>query len=302
MINIEKNKTIKEHFVPQFYLKNFYHENEAFWVYDKYANKIFESNSYGVCFENYLYETKGSGKLSDGKHILPNLIEKKLADVDAKNSIFINNIIKRLSIQISPNALILKSSEVEQLLDFIDNLFIRHPDCMNSFLTEENYKKVLSNNPDVVDNIDELFEILGFGDSEAFKKVSVKNMYFDSNGKGVSYKKYFKLMDYFFLKASEGVLFTADYPIRMDLNYDNQTFNSIYLPISNEYAIVLVSQRSFNRNRLITIDKATIDKLNKYVLFDSFNKKIITSNKEQIESILKSVKVQYTVLEKPKGN
>ena len=291
-ILLDKEKTTRQHFVPVFYLKNFYHNNQAFWVYEKNSGKIYESNANGICYKNNLYETEDSGILSDGKYILTNLIENQLSDVDGKNATFIKGIITRLSSQNSTNALILNASEVRETYEFINNLIVRHPIAMSNFLTDEKYKLAYENNKNT-NLIKDLFEMLGFGDPESFMKVSFKNTYFDSKGKGVSYINYFETMHHVFLKATNASFITSDFPVRMDLNYENRTFNSIYLPLSSDYAVCLGSKRSSNRNRIVSLNKEMVNNLNKYVLIDGFNTKVVSNSKEQLEDLIKSVNIEH---------
>ena len=48
----------KEHFVPQFYLKNFANTNGFLDIYDCNTSKFKEIQPNNICYENYLYETK----------------------------------------------------------------------------------------------------------------------------------------------------------------------------------------------------------------------------------------------------
>ena len=80
---LDKNmelKTIKQHYVPQFYLNNFINENQKLNVYDRKKKCFFEASPKEICFENYLHETlweDANPRL--GKYILPNQIEKSLS-------------------------------------------------------------------------------------------------------------------------------------------------------------------------------------------------------------------------------
>lgn len=50
------SKVKREHYVPQFYLKNFSHNEKNLWVYDKVLNKSFPSNIHGIASKRYFYD------------------------------------------------------------------------------------------------------------------------------------------------------------------------------------------------------------------------------------------------------
>lgn len=88
--------TKKQHFVPQFYLKNFI-TNKNLFVFDRQKNSSFECSPKDICYKNYLYESewqKFNPKL--GKFISPNEIEKNFSseereyNIIPKSSIFNN--------------------------------------------------------------------------------------------------------------------------------------------------------------------------------------------------------------------
>ena len=58
---LDKNmelKTIKQHYVPQFYLRNFEDKRHKLYVYNRQKDKFIESRTKDICREKCLYETQ----------------------------------------------------------------------------------------------------------------------------------------------------------------------------------------------------------------------------------------------------
>ena len=55
--------TKKQHYVPQFYLKNFSDESLQLYVLNKNIKKIYKSSVRDICSRNNLYEIKWQKKM-----------------------------------------------------------------------------------------------------------------------------------------------------------------------------------------------------------------------------------------------
>ncbi len=75
-IGLQIQNTVKEHYVPQFYLKNFADDNGLLHIYDFKKKKIFTQSAKNICYENNLYETKWENSNPKfGEFVLQNHIE-----------------------------------------------------------------------------------------------------------------------------------------------------------------------------------------------------------------------------------
>ena len=73
----------RQHYVPQFYLKNFVRENNKFTVLNIKSGKIIEEVPYKKqCYENYYYGNDG-------------MWEEKLGEIERKTSLIINRILNQ---------------------------------------------------------------------------------------------------------------------------------------------------------------------------------------------------------------
>lgn len=285
---VEKTKTKKQHFVPQFYLKNFCNAQNKLCVYDKKDKKYFYSTSKDICYKNYLYEYDADDSLmSNGKHILPNDIENIYAKEEGNYSAFLKVLLKRLNAQINPNAIILNSSEISVLYDFINNLMIRHPNMMDRFLTDKDYSHFCNviEESGTANVLKEIFDGMKLGSPEGFKRSVFKKIYLDSkgsNGKGVTFVPYLNEMSFVFLKSETEGFITSDYPIRMAIYEDDDCFDSLYFPLSPKYAINFFNCKTADRNRIRVIDSEMTNKLNVWMLVDEENRLIISNDRTSI--------------------
>lgn len=291
---VKANKTIKQHYVPQFYLKKFCNSNSKLYVYDKEKQNYFKATPKDICFEKNLYEyEENNSLLGGGKPILTNDIENIYADEEGKYSALLDTIINRMDKQINPNALILKSNELDLLRSFVNNLLVRNPVSMKLFLTDEYYEnfiKILKKNGDD-EVINDIFKLLELGSPEGFEKAIFKKMYLNtnkSNCKVFTLKPYIEEMSFVFLKSESESFITSSFPVRKAIMKDNQDyFDSLYFPLSPKYAINFFHDKTSDRNRIRTIDKEMTNKLNIWMAMDLDNRFLISNKKENISIIVK---------------
>ena len=86
--------TKKQHYVPQFYLRNFTSDDNKLWVFDREKKEYYHSAPKDICFEKFLYETPwedANPKL--GKYVLENQIEDYFAEKEGEYSSLLRKII-----------------------------------------------------------------------------------------------------------------------------------------------------------------------------------------------------------------
>lgn len=291
---VKANKTIKQHYVPQFYLKKFCNSNSKLYVYDKEKQNYFKATPKDICFEKNLYEYEANNSLlGGGKPILPNDIENIYADEEGKYSALLDTIINRMDKQINQNALILNSDEVDLLIDFVANLIIRHPKSMDENLTLDNYNDFCDvlNESGAETIISGIFNLLKLGEYEWLNKTIFKKYYLNSNNlenNSFSIKPFIKNMSFVFLKTENSEFVTSNFPARIEVSNEN-IFESIYFPLSPKYAVNFFSSKTSDRNRIRAIDNETTKKLNIWMAVYSCNRLLISNKKENISKVLKKI-------------
>ena len=139
MINITK----KQHFVPQFYLKQFAGENGMLCCYRKNDGKQFSAHPKDICFKDYGYEVQAShGK---NKFILPNEIEKMFSMIEREYSTVLRSIVDKCLINLDKTALICTLKEKEVLASMVANFISRNFFVVNSFIDEDETLDLLQN-------------------------------------------------------------------------------------------------------------------------------------------------------------
>lgn len=112
--------TIKQHFIPQFVMRNFTDENDRLCVIDKNSSpiRIIHPKTTGILFENDIYETKNI----DGSYFDRNVIEKKFAQIESN----VSNILKEINSNLF-NEKKLSADEEVALAVFIALQLVRLP-------------------------------------------------------------------------------------------------------------------------------------------------------------------------------
>lgn len=95
-----QNHTKRQHYVPQFLLKNFSVDGKRVTVWDRKQRVFFESGVKDICCLDDLYEVKwkdSNPKL--GTYVLDNKLEKEFSQAEGSASSVIKHIIEKPMVQ-----------------------------------------------------------------------------------------------------------------------------------------------------------------------------------------------------------
>ena len=277
-------KTVKEHYVPQFYLRNFADEKGLLHIYDFKRHKYFTQSPKNICYENNLYETKwenANPKL--GEFVLPNHIEKTFCEYEGEFSKVLTKILKICCPSQNPNALILKGNERNIFFQFIVNMIVRNPENM----------EVLALNklePDDTDN-DEIKQIrtmlndMEFGGADsiclAAKKKAMLTDRFDNSFPQVCLEE-LKRLNYTFFYAQTNSFITSNIPVCVGddpiIIEDDKT--CIYFALSPKVAVLFgnyKNSRNF-KNQIVYVEEKQVENFNHMLIKHSDNKRILIEN------------------------
>lgn len=218
----------RQHYVPQFYLKNFStakkNNNYIIYCYDRINNKIYPNNVKNIAQEEYFNETE---ELS---------IENGLDKHEHTSSILINELIKTQEYQIL-NDFVVKS----YLSSYMLRQIIRTKNIRNQI---EDYFQSM---------IDEEIEI-----PEKVKKYDIKNAKEEAKFGHIAltYKEFYDKLSYFVMKKwiliknqTDINFWTSDNPVAI-YNKDGQRFldkmdTHIFLPLTPKLCLCLIEPASY---------------------------------------------------------
>ncbi len=174
----KKQHTKKEHYVPQFYLRNFTNEKGSIWVYDRETKKTFSQTPANVCFENDLYETKAEEmNPALGDYVLRNYIEDALRDYEGEWSTVLNKILRVCRQNVNRDALICNTEEKRILAQFVANLILRNPRIMEHADLDEISEAMRLEETKAYSS---LFEQLGIGKIDSLIRYINKSNHFNN--------------------------------------------------------------------------------------------------------------------------
>lgn len=289
------SETIKQHFVPRTYLKNFgYRKNDDFYVNvlpkNKTIDHIFESNITNICAENHLYTLKGD---INSRQLLENIY----------SNVFENEYPELYEILTNDNVHEITFEKKESIVSAIITMFYRTKKWLNQMNDLNN------------EAIDKVFQLC--------KQFNV-DYYTDPNGNKVNIKDKtlkelqrnrkdeiripfvltqleiaLKLIEqkvndniYVFKIENEIDYITSDNPV-FAVNINKQATmpfdvdNAYYLPISNKYLLSIFPTESFSASNKILrmpMRREQVVKMNKVQLMNC-DKFIIGTKNELIETM-----------------
>lgn len=128
LIIMNEKTTKRQHYILQFYLKNFTDDSNKLWVYDRLRKKFFKNSPKDICCEKNLYETLWEDVDSRlGEFVLQNQMENKFAQQEGIYNFLLKRIINICTNTQNRAALICNKDEKRILAGFVANLFLRNP-------------------------------------------------------------------------------------------------------------------------------------------------------------------------------
>lgn len=237
---MKKQHTTKQHYVPRFLLKQFSGDDNHVFVLNRTNNKICRTSVDSICYENDIYDEKWKGadkKL--GKYVLDNKIEDCLADLEAKASSLIKQIV--VSIKSGDGCVRFTEEEHGLISEFITTLYLRNPYTLKSIV---DYYQGVEDELDceaMMYVVNYLFNTAKWGDPKSLLAYSIKAGIFSKEIEGSPYNiKYKKIsnLKYVFWYAKEGGIITSSFPLHI-ISADGERVERIICPLSSEVALVL---------------------------------------------------------------
>ena len=279
-------KTVKEHYVPQFYLRNFADDNGSLHIYDFQLNKFFTQSPKNICYVNNLYETKweyANSKL--GEFVLPNQIEKRFCEYEGKFCEVLTKVLHVCSPSQKPNALILRGNERNMFFRFIVNMIVRNPENMETL----SLNKL---GPDDMDSseviqIRTMLDDMGFGGADsiclAAKKKAMLTDEFENSFPQACLTA-LKKLNFTFFYARTNSFITSNIPVCVgeDTTITGDDKICIYLALSPKLAVLFGNYKNLYhcKNRMVCIEGKQVENFNLLLIRHNDNKRILIGNSD----------------------
>ena len=286
---MEQKPTVKEHFVPRFYLKHFANEKGLLSVYDSETNQFFTAPPKRLFYEDNLYEIEFDGvNKQQGQFIAQNDIEKTFKKEETKYSKLLRIIEDRCSVTQNRDALILSSEEKVILYDFVVNMFVRNPNVMDRLQLNTLEKSIRDS--EIFQCLDYSLKQMGFdGAEDVFKGARKKAMLTRDYYGSLPEKLANDLRESFFsfLVAHQGEFISSDFPISIGEDssmedYDKRT--CLYLALTPKTAIAFGGYSSIEkrRNRMIFVEEDIVEKINAEMINKKHFTRFLFAHDEQV--------------------
>lgn len=281
----DSNITKRQHFVPQFYLKQFTDAEGYLHCYKKTNKNIFPARPYDICFKEYGYEVKSA--FSNQKFLLPNEIEKMFCSLEGEYCSVLQNVVNKSLLNSNGTALICTLKEKEILASMVANFITRNFLSIDKFVDENATQDLLNNNQEIKD-IDFLLQEMNMGDAKPLLELAQKKIFLSTSDEGVtkSIVDFLLTMNLSFFVTNKSNFITSDCPV--GYNCTSEELLMARIPLSPKVMAVYskseVSKQFRNRSRLI--EDRFIVKLNQDYLNWGIAKTIIAKSQNDISLLL----------------
>lgn len=287
----------RQHFVPQFYLKNFAKANGDLWICrrrsEAKSSAVFKSNARKICVENNLYEIP-SMNTPEQKFIEWGAIEAALSRMESTFALSVKHLA-----EYDPDKPDTSSESLWEHLSivivFTANLIVRNPKWIKTRrkLAESLTRDLLSRGFSPND----LFELGKNGyssDLQGIVELSIQHaelLNFNDRSSTMKLVEEFNKMSVILLRAPDNASFiTSSFPVTASWT-DEETENPdwLYLPLSATSALIFHEERQqnffFRRISTEEVDEFNVYSLEMNALWDT----AISGSKTALETCLRSI-------------
>ena len=282
--------TKKQHYVPQFYLRNFTSDDNKLWVFDRIKEEYYFRTPKEVCYEKYLYETPWNEDPKLGKFVLENQIENYFADKEGEYSPLLKRIIDICRNSQNKNALICNHEEKKRLASFVANVFERNPWSLKQIESDLPLEELKKN--EEIQAIERIIQIMGFGDIDSLVKAADKRVWLTEEFDGSRLAPRILEMNYTFLVSNGEPFITSSFPAiyeLCDIEERGLMPSNIYLPVHPQIALLYNGTiPKMKSNRLKTVGEEIVHELNSVYLKSDVEQMrfLIARDKESLRTVI----------------
>ena len=261
------DKTKKQHFVPQFLLRNFTNDTGKLWVYDKPESRIFPSGTQNIACDGYFYDDETVAHVTGEDQF----VEKALAAAEGKWSANLTNVLERIRAANNMGSINLTIDERSCMSEMIAVQMIRTPMVRetNAHMKDAMVRvlKRASGGHEIADH--QLPEEFRSFDAKKFHIVSMLG-----HESVATYQRIFTGHIWMFLRAAgHGSFYTSDHPVSRRPHVTEGWMShsgigskgiEISFPISHDVCLQMYDREHFSRMQIM--DGITNDALKEDML------------------------------------
>lgn len=289
--------TKKQHYIPQFHLKQFADDGYVF-VYNKLDKNRYKTSVENVCCERYLYETEwNSPTHPDEKFLFYNKIEKDLSRRESEYSKVINKINKICLSGENDNALICGKNEKEQIRSFVANIICRHPKYIKS-VDEDIINSDFSEDEEIKPYV-EIINTFDMGNPKDFLRMGAKiGVLSEDLKESPSYevKKQLERMEFCFCVSDNSEFIITDYPLFVThKDEERDELDSLFMPMHPKVGLLFfdpISHENYHkfRNRIFNLADDGVEEINEGMALGEESERVLCRDEN-------TLKVYQTMIE-----
>ena len=280
------NITKKQHFVPQFYLRQFVDSNNFLHCYNKTSGKKFHAHTDDICFKEYGYEVTAS--FGNAKFLLPNEIEKMFRALENEYNQVLKSVVQKCISIHDGRSLICTPHERTVLASMVANFLVRNFLAVEKHLDDEITQDLLHNNEEVR-SMDNMLRAMKLADAKPLLELAQKKLFLDPNQDGTAKFISDTLlgMNFSFFVTDSIDFITSDCPVGYDCN--SEELFMARMPLSTRVMVVYTQSKTsrFFRNRACLIKQCFVEMFNRDYLNWDIPQTIIARSQEDISTLIK---------------
>ena len=274
--------TKKQHYVPEFLLKNFCSSDGKFERYNIQYKSYSRKSPAQVCYKDFLYETRNN----NDEFILCNEIEKYFSEKEKEYSDCINDVLWKTQYPYYLTHEICTKNEIDTLYSFAANLIVRNP-----------YTMSLSDCSDLVDDIkkskvyalvSELAKVYNLGNADNILQAAIQRDFLDDRNEGGTaalFKEEIKKLNFLIWISPNSQFITSTFPVAMNF-FEDKAFRKIIIPLSPHCTLLFHEHEINNVVRLISDEQVVeVNKLISNVAMQDHDY-LFAKDKEPIEELI----------------
>ena len=279
----------KQHYIPEFYIQNFYNEDNKVYSYNRKYRGCKSYSSGAICYLDYLYETRWNEE--EDSFVLTNQIENHFAKEETKYAETVRRILNICGNKDNENALVCSTNDRDTLISLVSNLYVRNPLTLESAQVDaipENIKR-----SDEYQGAKALLDLLDLPfNVDSIVKAAQKRVWLDDTmdeSMPMKVQEGLKNLKMIFLVSKDKPFIFTSFPVLVQVDEQNKLRLAV-LPLSPNCA-VMFSDKSLGKlssNKIHYIDNVGVEKLNKMLILSGAKDidYIMARDKREIEDVL----------------